>query len=602
MRYKGKGGIQYDLEAKPFAQGGEGQVFNIVGKPNLVAKLYKDTISIGDRERKLNVMVTYPPDKSVLNQIAWPVDVLYNGNTFIGFVMPKLKINEDLNVIYEYGSSAKYPNIPWSNKIIIAKNLCAVLNAVHEAGHACGDLNPKNISVDPNTGHIVFVDTDSYHIQDGGNTYRCCVGIPEYLPVEIQRKMKGGLSTTALPTFSKNTDNFALAVHIFQLLMNGVHPFSCAVLPSQVSVAFPQPSDNIIKGQFPFMQKVQGITIPKFAPPINILPVEIQDLFKRAFIDGHTNPDKRPSPVEWFTALSKLEKTLKTCSKVSHHEYYNSLSSCPWCDANNKFNQGIQVAATTPLAQSTIKQSMKLAYVPAPNYKSTNSTGTSISAKTSTAMHTHNKVGDMSIRNFIPFAYLFLAVASMALIFVMVEWAVLVLGIIELIVFFILFNPNSKLGGYKDEYSIVQIIVIMLLGIALLILFDVYLEYIVPKLHTIRVQANQGTASTSYYVSAVKDVKIFCTVAIVLLIIESIVGCILGKGSIASIISPLAVLISISIWFMIINAFIELPSSSTEIYEVSTIIGSIFYGILITIPSLLIAAILWFVGIKVGEI
>lgn len=370
MRYKGKGGIQYDLEAKPFAQGGEGQVFNIVGKPNLVAKLYKDTISIGDRERKLNVMVTYPPDKSVLNQIAWPVDVLYNGNTFIGFVMPKLKINEDLNVIYEYGSSAKYPNIPWSNKIIIAKNLCAVLNAVHEAGHACGDLNPKNISVDPNTGHIVFVDTDSYHIQDGGNTYRCCVGIPEYLPVEIQRKMKGGLSTAALPTFSKNTDNFALAVHIFQLLMNGVHPFSCAVLPSQVSVAFPQPSDNIIKGQFPFMQKVQGITIPKFAPPINILPVEIQNLFKRAFIDGHTNPNKRPSPVEWFTALSKLEKTLKTCSKVSHHEYYNNLSSCPWCDANNKFNQGIQVATIPSLTQSTIKQSMKPAYVPAPSYNS----------------------------------------------------------------------------------------------------------------------------------------------------------------------------------------------------------------------------------------
>ena len=58
MRYKGKGGIQYDLEAKPFAQGGEGRVFNIVGKPNLVAKLYKDTISIGGRERKLNVMVT----------------------------------------------------------------------------------------------------------------------------------------------------------------------------------------------------------------------------------------------------------------------------------------------------------------------------------------------------------------------------------------------------------------------------------------------------------------------------------------------------------------------------------------------------------------
>lgn len=368
MKYKGKGGIEYNLENAPFAQGGEGRVFHVIGKPNVVAKLYKNGLNNTVKERKLITMVNNPPSSAVMQQIAWPLDVLYDSsNTFVGFLMSKLAINEDLNVIYEYGPSSKYPSVPWGNKIIIAKNLCAVLDAVHEAGHVVGDLNPKNISVDPQTGHIIFVDTDSYHIEDNGSVYRCNVGMPEYLPVEIQKKMKGGLSAAPLPTFTQATDNFALAIHIFQLLMNGTHPFSCRVLPSQASVAFPQPSDNIINGDFPFINPKAGTAIPVFAPPLSILPKEMQDLFKRAFVAGHTNPSQRPSPEEWFKALTNLERQLKKCSRVSHHEYYNSLSQCPWCTADQNFNHGVTTANKTPMTQSTISRGMTPAYVRAPS-------------------------------------------------------------------------------------------------------------------------------------------------------------------------------------------------------------------------------------------
>lgn len=359
MVYKGKGGKHYNLENTPFAQGGEGRVFNIIGEPRKVAKLYKHGLNDTIKERKLLVMVSNPPAQSVMSQIAWPLDVLYdNNNLFVGFVMPKLPINENLNVIYEYGLSAKYQNVPWGNKIIIAKNLCAVLDAVHEAGHVVGDLNPKNISVDPQTGHIVFVDTDSYHIEDNGSVYRCNVGMPEYLPVEIQRKMKGGLSIAALPTFTKDTDNFALAIHIFQLLMNGTHPFSCRVLPSQSSVVFPQPSDNILNGDCPFINPKSGMDIPVFAPPLSILPKEMQDLFKRAFVAGHTNPSKRPSPEEWYVSLTNLEKHLKKCPKIAYHEFYSGLSQCPWCKADQDFTKGINSANKIPMKQSTISKGM----------------------------------------------------------------------------------------------------------------------------------------------------------------------------------------------------------------------------------------------------
>jgi len=273
--------------------------------------------------------------------------------------MPKMEIGEDLNMIYEFGYSAKYSDMAWQNKIIIAENLCAVLHSIHAEGHICGDFNPRNISVNTNTGHITFLDTDSYHIQDGASVHRCDVGIPEYLPREIQEKMRGGgtLVTASLPTFSYDTDNFALAVHIFQLLMNGVHPFACAIIPSQSSVVAPQPSENIIKGECPFLMNISGVKIPVFAPPITILPQNVQDLFKRAFIDGHVNPETRPTPAEWHGVLGALRNQLMNCTKVSHHQYHKDFPNCPWCATAAAFqNQITQSQNSNTLRQVNIIQ------------------------------------------------------------------------------------------------------------------------------------------------------------------------------------------------------------------------------------------------------
>ena len=359
MYYKGKGGKQYTLDQNPFAQGGEGKLYNVIGNPDIVAKIYKNGLNNAEKENKLLIMVDNPPSQQVMSQIAWPLDVLYDSrHSFVGFVMPKLPINEDINVIYEYGASAKYPKITWSNKILIAKNLCAVLGAVHDAGHVVGDLNPKNISVNPNNGRIVFVDTDSYHIEDNGRVYRCNVGIAEYFPAEIQRKLKGGASLTdiPLPTFSMNSDNFALAVHIFQLLMNGTHPFACRVLPSQPSVAFAQPSDNILNGIFPFMHPNSGTDIPLYAPSMDILPQNMKDLFRRAFVVGHKDPNQRPSAEEWYVALEDLQQELCRCPKKSNHEYYKKLSTCPWCEVDQRYSSGKTSPRKTPMVQATFTQ------------------------------------------------------------------------------------------------------------------------------------------------------------------------------------------------------------------------------------------------------
>lgn len=246
----------------------------------------------------------------------------------------------DLNVMY----SDKYV-CALSEKITIGMNLCAAINAVHNAGQVCGDLNPQNIGVDPQSARVTLVDTDSYHITDKNNSrvYRCEVGLPEYLPREIQEKMKNGqtLSSASLPTFTQATDLFALAVHIFALLMNGCHPFACAInnktnigqlSASQPSVVAPQPIDNICNGFFPFYTQKAGITTPKYAPPFNVLPKNIQDLFVRAFVLGHNEPSKRPDSVEWYNALSQYKQNLTQCPKEKSHMYSNHLNKCPWCE------------------------------------------------------------------------------------------------------------------------------------------------------------------------------------------------------------------------------------------------------------------------------
>ncbi len=347
MIYYGRNGQRYSLDSSPFAAGGEGGIYNISGQPNMVAKLYK-TSPGKEKENKLLAMANKPLEANFLNQVAWPVDVLYDSSRcFVGFIMPKISKGEELGEIYQVGS-VKYGKLPWNNKIAMARNLCAVLDAIHEKGYVVGDFNPRNISVNPQNGMVAFFDTDSFQVTDGGKVYRCQVGMAEYLAPELQKKIKAErkpMGELSLPTFTRETDNFALAVHIFQLLMNGAHPFACKVQPSQASVVFVQPTDNITSGNFPFVNPKSGTAIPNYAPEYSALPKPIQDTFHRAFIDGYRSPSVRPDAAEWHNQLSQLITKLKGCTRLKHHEYYNGLSACPWCALEKKMNPSTYSAA-----------------------------------------------------------------------------------------------------------------------------------------------------------------------------------------------------------------------------------------------------------------
>jgi formylglycine-generating enzyme required for sulfatase activity/serine/threonine protein kinase len=223
---------------------------------------------------------------------------------------------------------------PWTLYIAIAKNLAAAVYNMHEIGQIIGDLNPENILVDPQTGLITMVDTDSYHIMDSnGNVYRCGVGMPEFVAPELQGKH---FPSEPLPTFTKKTDEFSLSVLIFALLMNGSHPFACKVISGSSSMF--QPQDNLTRGICAYFAESaeSGIAVPVYSPGMNTLPLDIQSLFHRSFVEGHKSVDTRPAADEWFHALERLEKNIMACTKDNEHKYYKHAPECPWCDVEKK--------------------------------------------------------------------------------------------------------------------------------------------------------------------------------------------------------------------------------------------------------------------------
>ncbi|NLO39839.1 MAG: hypothetical protein GX115_10285 [Ruminiclostridium sp.] len=345
---------EVQLSDKPFAKGGEGSIYDVVGNPELVAKIYHPAGRTRSRYEKIMAMLKYPPKTAAKSQTAWPVDILCDkSGYFIGFLMPRIKKVTKIDILYSYDNRSRHP---WEWYIQVAQNLCAAVYSVHQSGHCIGDLNPANICVEESTALVTLVDTDSYHIcAPGGQTYPCVVCMPTYVPAELHRLMNIGgfdLRSTKLSTFTQQTDLFALAIHIFALLMNGCHPYACTV-PEGVSASQFSLIKNMEKGYFPFVKSADMVGVPKYAPYLTILPQRLKELIIQTFTKGCINPSLRPDCTQWHEALEELENQLATCSVNSRHQYMQKESSCPWCQIERSMNSTVQssIVKSSPAAK-----------------------------------------------------------------------------------------------------------------------------------------------------------------------------------------------------------------------------------------------------------
>lgn len=352
MIYQGLSGTIYETGEKRLNGGGEGNIYPIVGNSDQVVKIFKQNKRSGGREEKLRLMIQEKLTGTQMKQVTWPQDIIYDSTGFAGYVMPRM---ESVSSLIELYSTETYD---LRFRLMAAINLCAAIDTVHEMGQVCGDLNPQNIFINLNKNDrvngfkVTLVDTDSYHFTANGKTYRCEVGLGEFIAPELQNKMTGGrdLKSVPLPSYTRETDLFALAVHIFCLLMNGCHPFACAkdISPERSdinqmsgggiadSVVAPQPIENIKSGFFPFYEKREGIIIPIYAPGFESLPESVRELFIRTFVKGYREPSVRATAREWQQVLLPLLENIKMCPQNGNHYYFGHMAECCLCKVENR--------------------------------------------------------------------------------------------------------------------------------------------------------------------------------------------------------------------------------------------------------------------------
>ena len=338
--------------------GGEGYIYEVLENPKLLLKMYKDKDSAGspivtpDLHSKLAYMKNNPPENLVQKGIlAWPIDLVESEQgKLIGFVMPKVDLDEHLKRVYSYrhpgleaSEYALFPSV--KSRLSIAINLCSALHELHTKGYVIGDFNHANIGVNYGTGQIYFMDCDSFHITDDNNiVHRTSVIMSGYLAPEIikhcnDERSKGrpyNLDKVALPTFTRESDLFCLAIHIFKLLMNGVDPFLGVKHDATGSQAAPFVGNEAIeRNTYVFRPGNKPSAV--FCPPAESLPPEILALFNKAFIEGRTEPLTRPTETDWYNALNRyLTNELIQCRQTAKHQYYRSLPECPYCLADEE--------------------------------------------------------------------------------------------------------------------------------------------------------------------------------------------------------------------------------------------------------------------------
>lgn len=418
MIYTGrKDNTEYVLQDEKFASGGEGSLYNIEEHPDIVAKIYANVDD--EIEAKLTYMLNNPPDSSIINNVAWPVDLLEDESSkFVGFVMPKLQIQTSLADIYPYNhpSFGIQNGLCYTDKLIVARNVCTVISHIHDAGYVFGDFNPQNIGV-TKEGHILFLDADSYHIYDkeSEKTYRCKVCLDGYVAPEILRKIKetkiNSYEDLPLPTFTQETDRFALSIHIFKLLMNGFSPYSGVDDTAQSTKGAGRGNKGIENNDYCFRPGKKPMS--RAMPDIKTFSPKIQELFHLAFIEGYDNPSARPDANQWIEALDEFSANLISCPTDKFHAYYKENKECPLCKADKAYIEnlnakmiaqknfgqikGVQAQPATPTVSSApLARPQPTTVKPAPPQKTTTTSSKTYSSPAKTTYTTTTYYSDKS--------------------------------------------------------------------------------------------------------------------------------------------------------------------------------------------------------------
>lgn len=344
------GADEIRLEGDSSKGGGQATVYPLADRPGTVVKLYREPQG-PEQERRLERMLNLTPlggrptNTSQPPELAWPTGVVRDTDgTFLGYAMRRFGEPQHVPLTGLFTRAQRLrcfpPETDWKFLLGVCWNLAFMTARMHHEGLVIGDFSSNNIVVDGN-GFVTLLDCDSIAFTDPASG--------EHFPAHMQTADYSAPERQAGGPATEHTDNFALAVLIYQLLTVGNHPFG--------GVPHGSHSDSTIKDNIAascsYVVTPEAVTTPRHMIDPTVLPPSLLSLARQAFGPGVRSPESRPSAEDWLRALDQERTRARTCPARPRHAYGHHLPACPWCarlavTGQDPFNPPIQGPVPPP--------------------------------------------------------------------------------------------------------------------------------------------------------------------------------------------------------------------------------------------------------------
>ena len=311
-----------------FAGGGAGDIYRLPEVPGEVLKLYKTEMDRVLYAPKLEAMLERTPKLPAsknFQQLAWPISIAEDyKHQFLGFTMPE--IDFDRSVSLERMLQRRMRQVSglpdfYGYRFSAAYNLAVSVAALHKNGHYIIDLKPVNCRLHPDKMLISVLDCDGFSIKgESGKRFHANQFTPEYIAPEASQNKPDELG--------EKQDLFALAVIIFRLLNNGLHPYQ-ARLPKGVNGGTIQ--EMINANYYAYGSKNSSKCSPARQSIHESFPDDLRKMFDQAF-----QRSTRPKAAKWRDVLKEYAdpssgKLIRCINNPEEHAYFDHDKGCGWC-------------------------------------------------------------------------------------------------------------------------------------------------------------------------------------------------------------------------------------------------------------------------------
>lgn len=298
----------------------------------------------------------------------WPESVIYDGKRH-GVVLPAYdkhyffehgSINNDFLGIKGREKEGKWFAAPtnrltrldprergdWRMYLRLCLMIARATRRMHAAGLAHSDLSYKNVLISPSSGHACIIDVDGLVVP--GKYPPDVVGTPDFIAPEVIATTHLDKDDPARVLPSRYTDRHALAVLIYQYLLlrhplrgRKIHDMNDPANDETLSMGekalfIEHPTDKSNRTDPSAARESDQFWLDTDKLPYTVTGPYLSELFKKAFIDGLHNPDKRPTADEWESAIIKTIDLVQPCDNEDctgkWYAFDNSKKpSCPFC-------------------------------------------------------------------------------------------------------------------------------------------------------------------------------------------------------------------------------------------------------------------------------